>query len=1002
MSTVADEFAARFDAALRIKTTDKAKAAGPYDRLNEFVRKLQKLADVDSCLTKYLVIYVRYANDDPRSEMIFAMLAERRIKLTPQDDDFVDALYDEVFGKKRPLSKIAARTSELEVNRHNGILKELKEARNQRQTSGSIIDPLRQMYRRAHDGQPAQSIAELYEFNPLQDDKLEKEYRQVVVAVWTTWGQAEKQFASRNYGYDDATRASEAVRLQSTGYAGFKKRFEDFAAFLDDKRADDRALFQLLKWSRDVLLPHTEIKGRQTQTRIAAIQHLDHEIYLHIVFAIYLNAVQQKHFVRKPEGFTAAEQAFFLDPLKPAPYYSNFLNRLKLVFPSDGHLSNVPAFTALATLYSQLILFARSQHLELVSDKRALEIQAIIEATPWLELVTRRFSTVGMPTWAYAQDTFGLRQQIGTDIRIAYFEGTRPKSVYLQLDAAPGFLFEASLSAFVEKVETGLYKVLWENNKGLIVLMQKFFEVIGYLPVLVEAGFVGLIKQVVQDQLIAAGLDEASEAFGVDLSSLGMVLPLVIPHKSPSHGTLSFEESARAELAVDRALARENTTANKALATMTGDEAKLLNRLTPASDAGVAKVVGGALTQEEGRAAKVIDTTLAREEQRTGKLADRPLTDEERRMAKLADRPLTDEERRMAKAIERHLNQDNDRMAGAQARATDREVKVAKQAQASGVTKGEHVIAQAEAAGGGAQGQATGALQTQAAGGRGAGGPRTGSGSGSGTGGSGSTTGGGGGSGGGGSAVGGGGGEPRLIDLEGRRRMVEIPKRPKAVEPPVPVEPPKAKRAGYTAQDEVLHEHVLEILADQMHAKKGGPTSYLGVHDPVTVDGKRYGGGNRMDAIAEKLHDASDLRAQARKPRLDISHNPHELEIDFINRYPDLKAEYKQLDSLTKFLQVDEYEHLAISPKRKLQIRDELDAMHPRKVGALKPDMLEVYFDKRLVEIADITLTENDPYHRFKTKVYKRIMEEMLPGFKVIAYDIKPKPNGLFMFSPVD
>ena len=199
---------------------------------------------------------------------------------------------------------------------------------------------------------------------------------------------------------------------------------------------------------------------------------------------------------------------------------------------------------------------------------------------------------------------FGLRQQIGTDIRIAYFEGTRPKSVYLQLDAAPGFLFEASLSAFVGKVETGLYKVLWENNKGLIVLMQKFFEVIGYLPVLVEAGFVGLIKQVLQDQLIAAGLDEASEAFGVDLSSLGMVLPLVIPHKSPSHGTLSFEESARAELAVDRALARENTTANKALATMTGDEAKLLNRLTPASDAGVAKVVGGALTQEEGRAGK--------------------------------------------------------------------------------------------------------------------------------------------------------------------------------------------------------------------------------------------------------------------------------------------------------------------------------------------------------------------------------------------------------------
>ena len=135
--------------------------------------------------------------------------------------------------------------------------------------------------------------------------------------------------------------------------------------------------------------------------------------------------------------------------------------------------------------------------------------------------------------------------------------------------------------------------------------------------------------------------------------------------------------------------------------------------------------------------------------------------------------------------------------------------------------------------------------------------------------------------------------------------------------PPVQTPNPKAKRAGYTAQDEVLREHVLERLADRMHAKKGGPTSYLGVHDPVTVDGKRYGGDNRMDAIAEKLHDASDLRAQAGEMRLDISHNPHELEIGLIDRYPDLKSEYEQLDRLSKGLRVDEYEHLAISPQRK-------------------------------------------------------------------------------------
>src|SRR3954453_16343329 len=123
MSTVVDEFTARFDAALRIKPTEKTRAAGPYDRLNEFVRKLRTLEDVDACLKRYLVIYVRYPRNDPRSEMIFAMLVERRINLTPLDDDFVDLLYEEIFAGKRPISPVAAHVGELGPNRRDGIRK---------------------------------------------------------------------------------------------------------------------------------------------------------------------------------------------------------------------------------------------------------------------------------------------------------------------------------------------------------------------------------------------------------------------------------------------------------------------------------------------------------------------------------------------------------------------------------------------------------------------------------------------------------------------------------------------------------------------------------------------------------------------------------------------------------------------------------------------------------------------------------------------------------------
>lgn len=230
MSAVAEQFAARFDAALRVKPKDKA-AQAPYDRLNEFVRKLAKLADVDACLDRYIAIYPRYAKDDPRPEMIFAMLVERRIRMTGPDDDFVDRLYEEVFANRKP-SAVAAHIRELEANRRNGILKVLKEARDQRQRRGDLADPLRQMYRRAHDGQPVTSVDEPYTFDPFPDPKLRAEYQRIVDGLTAGWRAAEKQFNSRSYAYNAATEVTEAVRLRTTGYAGFKLRFEAFQEYV--------------------------------------------------------------------------------------------------------------------------------------------------------------------------------------------------------------------------------------------------------------------------------------------------------------------------------------------------------------------------------------------------------------------------------------------------------------------------------------------------------------------------------------------------------------------------------------------------------------------------------------------------------------------------------------------------------------------------------------------------------------------------------------------------
>jgi hypothetical protein len=916
MSTATEEFASRFDAALKVKPTDKTRAAASYDRLNQFVRQLKTLEDVDSCLKRYLAIYGRHPKDDPRSEMIFAMLAERRIKMTGPDDDFVDRLYEEVVAGKRPLSTIAARVNELETNRRNGIVRELKEARRRRQTSGSILDTLRQMYRKTNE-RPAQSVEELYQFDPFPDKQLHTQYRQVVAALEAAWRQAEQQLTARSYAYNPATTATELVRLQNTGYNGFKLRFEAFASFLHQKRNDDRALFQLLKWSRDVVRPVKAASGGKTFSKGAAV-HLEEEVYVHIIFEIYLNAVGEKHLVRRPEGFTTAEKAFFLDPLKPAQYYSNFLNRFKLVFPGGDQPSNVEAFTKLATLYSQLILFARSQRLALVNDDLALKIEAKLQDTPGYELATRRFSTKGSSNWAYAQDTFAIGDLIGTDIRVAYFEGSRPTSIYLELATAPGFLFEATLSRFTRKVETGLYQLLWLYNKGLIPLLQKFFEIIGYLPVLIEAGFVGVAKQVIQDQIAGAALKDASEGFGVDLSALGMLLPLLPTHKLPGGKAPALQEPPTSTGLPQKTLTSGDATASKALSTLAGDDAKALSRLSPG----------------DARATKAIEASLAKNDPR------------------------------MAKVIEQQLAKDEHRMA--QARAV--EAPAAQQAEPRAIAQGEGRTAQA---------QAGDRLTT----------------------GGGSTT------------------EPRssqtkTTEPQPRRRVVTTERRP-----PDPAKPlgtaadagtgagPKIAKKGKTVEQEELRKHVLARLAEGIQGRKGDPTEFLGVHEAVTIGTKKFGGKSTFSGIAKKLQEASALRVKGRKKELTIRKEvTEEAPINFISRpaNADLKADYERLTRLTKGTRVPEFEHLSLTPKTIGDIREELAALTARpKIGALRTDVTEAWFRKKEVQIADISLRENDPMHLFKTKMYKRVMETMLPGFKVFAYDIKPMPNGRYVLNPV-
>lgn len=264
------------------------------------------------------------------------------------------------------------------------------------------------------------------------------------------------------------------------------------------------------------------------------------------------------------------------------------------------------------------------------------------------------------------------------------------------------------------------------------------------------------------------------------------------------------------------------------------------------------------------------------------------------------------------------------------------------------------------------------------------------------------------------------GSKERFAEPKAVRRIVQPKQKPAAagetvVETPEPPAPQKSdkggggrgggggRRTGAQVEKQEIKKYVLEVKKEELQGIKRDPTEFLAVHEKVTIRKQQVGGNSDFTSIAKELDNASNLRVQASKAPLPL--NPKKIdallkegEINFIKRHPDLDQIYTQLDDLTKGKTVPEFENLQLTQKRIEEIREELEALQLRKVGSLRTDITEVWFDQQRVEIADISLRENDPLHEFKTLLYKRVMEEMLPGYGVRAQDIKPTQGNYWKY----
>lgn len=534
---------------------DKSRAQkdNDYAQVSHFINDLTRAKDIqslDTCIAAYLQIYYRHSPEDRRSKMAIFHLLSSRIDLTQPGDNYLRKLSDELHSTQRPFTPLRQRFETLESNDKGQLFQLLQYKDKLARQYATILDDLKQAYSDEHNGAKP-STAQLYTFNPVPDATLRNQFQNLTSQCAAAWNVCTKEFSDRSW-------------------AAFELTLNSFRNFLRQYESDKLKLFQILAWCRAPYLGTTEtqkIGGQYVErTYRVATGYLDDEFYFQTVYALYLRAVRIVNPAVYQRGFSAQEETFFLEPLARKFYFENYRNRLKMGF------SKASEFDGVAKAFLWLLLFAQSRNLSLVRDQKLIEIakiydQAIKESgkAPQPPGKAKAFSTRGKQTWDYAKGEFKVGDKLGagsSETEIVYFEGEESRRnlrIYLEYTRMRGPLFEVNLDGFLSRVEATPRLVVWENNKGLIRLIAEyfaflftmFFPGIGYFGVFLEEGFVGVLRQYVEQEVLNRIVDSISNyggatgPGGAGGPGIGSWLGIIL---SPKRGATKLAREAEKEM----------------------------------------------------------------------------------------------------------------------------------------------------------------------------------------------------------------------------------------------------------------------------------------------------------------------------------------------------------------------------------------------------------------------------------------------------------------------
>ncbi|HEX2871776.1 MAG TPA: hypothetical protein VHP33_10975 [Polyangiaceae bacterium] len=489
-----------------------------------------------------------------RSDQLYVALVKQSTKV--DDPSLFETLSKLVLGKgERELNSFWKRYEALAPAPKHELDALFKAERNQREVQRSLLDILRDEYRRVNKKAP--TLAELQAFDPRPLGKGSFENRYMTVSRrWSEFIEGPKD--------ERLSTFSEALEA-----------FSDYLVQLGKK--DVLALFQAAKWLQ--LPPGESLSGDR--------HVLFHGLYAIACIRLHGAALVSTNYQRNLRGFTDEETEYFAGSIRR----SRFLYRSNIVRALSGPLYDPnPSLGALSGMLSTYLLAkGRMPDLTLAPLDQEIDIQlrwSLIDAlTKQIEVALEKDdqkmleAVMTTPANALAVEFLSelSKQRIeltsgqdlgyrvlkpGSDLGSfgalgavkVVFINLREGKVFVEFDALKPHLFHAPHHWVANKQYGQKLSEIHEATIGMVHLTQLMFMAMGFMPVLIHAGFAGLMYEIAATYLTGKLEEQLAKVVDPRIAMiLGLALNLFAPRPrfSPK---LKVDAEDAAQLTSNRAL----------------------------------------------------------------------------------------------------------------------------------------------------------------------------------------------------------------------------------------------------------------------------------------------------------------------------------------------------------------------------------------------------------------------------------------------------------------